>query len=390
MEFQTWIEVTFERMKTIKALDLPDVFTTDLDAGRIRVVDSTEICSSSLHQWNSKQPTLAILPTSKPLVSFHPKLHVVPYSDHSSYHELVDFVEALGPTSLLPIVGHCLPASLLDLLPRRKRHEILVPESVQHYMLKDPGSQVRSSAFTINHRPHVRPQAPRGVVFESPVRPLSRVAECLQQEDSEEEMDTGNSGNKYDPILSDLSPKFTPNKNQKRHIDPWSLNVVETVPDEVAMAESVSFSQFTQSNFAPMETVTNAKVCLIPTRTTPVPSEPWTRRTYRTPSNENSSRCPDGVSESITPGVGEDADIMAAPTQHSAHDASENRVILPQMSPDNKSSSSSSDSSEMSHVFVEEIENNILKELTFAAEDLEPCSLLGKSSIWRFSICPMN
>ncbi|KAI4823870.1 hypothetical protein KUCAC02_012425 [Chaenocephalus aceratus] len=104
-EFKTWVEVSFERMQTLKALELPDVFTTEPGAGRIRVVEQSKICSANVHKWDKEQPTLAILPTSRPLVPFHPNVHVVPYSDHSSYQELEDFVSALKPTSLVPIVA---------------------------------------------------------------------------------------------------------------------------------------------------------------------------------------------------------------------------------------------------------------------------------------------
>ncbi|KAG7237528.1 hypothetical protein INR49_032243 [Caranx melampygus] len=162
MEFKTWIEVSFERMETLKALELPDVFTTDQGAGRIRAVEQSEICSASLQRWNKEQPTLAILPTSRPLVSFHPNVHVVPYSDHSSYQELEDFVSALKPTCLVPIVGKCISGSLSALLHGKKCHEILVPESVQQYMLRQPKSLVSSSTYTSLRHRHLRPVAPKG------------------------------------------------------------------------------------------------------------------------------------------------------------------------------------------------------------------------------------
>uniref|UniRef100_A0A3Q3D540 5' exonuclease Apollo n=1 Tax=Hippocampus comes TaxID=109280 RepID=A0A3Q3D540_HIPCM len=165
MEFQTWIEVSFDRMETLRVLGLPDVFTTDPGAGRIRVVEQREISFAAMCRWNSEQPTLAIYPTSRPLPLFHPKLHVVPYSDHSSYQELVDFVSGLKPSSLLPIVGNGIPASLSTLLPY-KRREVLVPESVQRYMRRLPENWSRSSVKL--RRQYVRPNVPKGVVFESP------------------------------------------------------------------------------------------------------------------------------------------------------------------------------------------------------------------------------
>ncbi|KAK2851327.1 hypothetical protein Q5P01_007603 [Channa striata] len=222
MEFKTWIEVSFERMETLKALELPDVFTTDTGAGRIRAVEQSQICSATMQQWNKEQPTLAIMPTSRPLVSFHSKVHVVPYSDHSSYQELEDFVAALKPTSLVPIIGNCVPESLSALLPGKRRHEILVPESVRHYMLNQPESQRSSSAHTRLHhqqRQHFLPLAPKGVIFESPLSKSRKSCEeacepeSLEQDASEEQMDTASSEN--GSILIDMSKNRPPDKNIK-------------------------------------------------------------------------------------------------------------------------------------------------------------------------------
>ncbi|KAM9785897.1 5' exonuclease Apollo [Neosynchiropus ocellatus] len=187
MEFKTWIEVSYERMEILKALDLPNVFTTDRGAGRIRVVNQNEISAANLKLWDQEQPTLAILPTSRHLLSFHPNVHVVPYSDHSSYRELEDFVSALKPTTLVPILGIGVPESLLSFVPSGKHHEFLVPESVRHYMSsqRDPSSTAANVL-----RKHSRPLPPKGVIFESPLssarkrRRYSSETESLQTEDS--------------------------------------------------------------------------------------------------------------------------------------------------------------------------------------------------------------
>lgn len=241
MEFRTWVEVSFERMETLKALQLLDIFTTDPGAGRIRVVNQSEICFSTMHQWNKEQPTLAIIPTSRPLVSFHPNVHVVPYSDHSSYQELEDFVSALKPTSLVPIIGNCVPESLSALLPGKRRHEILVPESVQHYM-RQPESPISSSAYVSLQR-RLRPLVPKGVIFESPVRGSRKSREefcgalCLEVS---EEMDTESSERNSDCILFDMSKKPSPSKNR-------------SAAGDAVMAESVPESQLMQINIDPVE-----------------------------------------------------------------------------------------------------------------------------------------
>lgn len=169
MEFKTWVEVDAERLETLRVLELLDVFTTEPGAGRIRAVTQSEITASNLLAWNKEQPTIAILPTSRPVVTCHPNFYVVPYSDHSSYRELEDFVSALRPVSLVPIVGSCMPYFSSLLSPQRKRRDVVVPESVQHYMMAKPNRPLFSFTTTgVHHRP-LHPVA-QGVVFESPIR----------------------------------------------------------------------------------------------------------------------------------------------------------------------------------------------------------------------------
>lgn len=407
MEFKTWIEVSVERMEILKALELPEVFTTEPGAGRIRAVQQSEISLTNLRRWNNEELTLAIFPTSRPLVSFHPKVHVVPYSDHSSYQELVDFVSALQPTSIIPIVGHCFPGSFTALLPRKKQPEILVPESVLLYMMKQPESQMSSSSFTSLHPRHVRSLAPKGVIFESPVSSAKNApeAECLEQEASEE-MDTESSDKESDYIVLDLSKKLTPDKNRRRQIDPWSLNIVRTVPEEVFMSESVPLSQLSQSNFGPTEIITNTKACLKPVRNTTAPFETWTKRVNETEAMKDYRLCmhsrhghvqnnltlsdEDCMSRSSGQGIGQDTDMMpdGNTSQDNGHGISEiNRVTNLPLNPDTLSCASSS---YLSEVNIEEVENSILKDLDFSEEDFKSRGLWDKSILQQFPICPLR
>lgn len=407
MEFKTWIEVSFERMETLKALELPDVFTTDVGAGRIRVVEQSRICSAALYQWNKEQPTLAILPTSKPLVSFHPNVYVVPYSDHSSYQELEDFVSALRPTSIVPIVGNNLPGSLSALLPSKKRHEFLVPESVQHYMFRQPESQVSSSAYTSLCRRHFRPVVPKGVVFESPARGSRNsceeawAAECLEQDASDEELDTDSSEKDSDCIPIDLSKDTTPNKNGGGAGHMWNLNLVPTLSEDTAV--SVPLSQFTQSNFAPMEILTSTRTCLKSARTV---RGFFGRhaKIYKRASNQNYS-CPhskhghvqnnyaasDGDRTSLhsVHGFDQDDDVMSNcnnTSQHSGHRTDPNdSVTTLQRSLNKNSCSSTSPITE----YIQQLENSILKDLPFTKEDIRASGLLSQSFVQQFPLCPL-
>lgn len=239
MEFRTWIEVSVERIQTLKVLQLPDVFTTDPGAGRIRVVDQSEVRPRALEEWNREQPTLAILPTSRPLPLNHSDIHVVPYSDHCSYKELEDFVTALKPTTVVPIVGNYIPGSLSALVPRKKRHEFLVPESVRQYMCRQPKSQVAPSASNNLQRRHLHSLGPRGVIFESPARGTGRPCddfweeESLEQNDLEEETDTETS--EKDCLVIDLSMDLAPKSHRGGSGDTWSINIETVCEDESAL-----------------------------------------------------------------------------------------------------------------------------------------------------------
>ncbi|XP_018970686.1 5' exonuclease Apollo-like [Cyprinus carpio] len=204
VEFKTWVEVDRERLETLRVLELPDVFTTDSGAGRIRVVAQSMINASNLYAWNKVQPTIAILPTSRPMVSCHTNVYVVAYSDHSSYQELEDFVSALCPISLLPIVGNCLPyfSSLLNPC-RKKPKEVVIPESVKHYMMTNSNIQTSTNGITDMLQSTLHPGS-RGVVFESPESKISK----LSHDDGDSETDQDSNC-----ILLDMSTNFYSQEN---------------------------------------------------------------------------------------------------------------------------------------------------------------------------------
>nr|XP_046253497.1 5' exonuclease Apollo [Scatophagus argus] len=386
MEFKTWIEVSFQRMETLKALELPDVFTTDPGAGRIRVVDQSEVCSAALRQWNREQPTLAILPTSRPLVSYHPKIYVVPYSDHSSYQELEDFVSALKPASVVPIVGNYVPGTFSAFMPTRKRHEILVPESVRHYMLREPETQLSSSVHTSLRCRHVQPLSPKGVVFESPARESRKScaeaweAECLEQDASEEDMDTESSEKDSDCILIDLSKDLPRNTHSSGHRNMLKLNIVQTVSEDMAMADSVPLSQLTQSNFAPVEILRNTKACLMPVMSTRKPCVTNARTISESGTDYANQHSRHGNNHTLW-----DDDSTS---QLSGHGIDQNySVTLLQSTLDNDSCTSSCSLTVLQQDHIEEVEDSILNDLPFTEKDFKTWGLLQKSFVQQFPLC---
>ncbi|XP_066559762.1 5' exonuclease Apollo isoform X1 [Amia ocellicauda] len=242
MEFKTWVEVSPERLQTLQALNLPDVFTTEPGAGRIRVVSHSEIRSSSLVLWNREHPTLAILPTSRPLAVIHPCMYVVPYSDHSSFQELEDFVAALRPASLVPIVGTCIPHFSALLSPSKATRDVFVPDSVRQFMmnLPKPSPQTKPQLGVS----HCGVPFPRGVVFESPVRstespvrstkpPGVPQVECQEQSPLEDpDLDSEEEGD-----LDCLATKRLPGKQVKLQ-DIWNRNVAKRMFPDSKMPEN--------------------------------------------------------------------------------------------------------------------------------------------------------
>ncbi|XP_007462539.1 PREDICTED: 5' exonuclease Apollo [Lipotes vexillifer] len=164
LEFQTWVVLSPRRLELVQLLGLADVFTVEEKAGRIHAVDHMEICHSAMLRWNQTHPTIAILPTSRKIYRSHPDIHIIPYSDHSSYPELRAFVEALRPCQVVPIVRRqpCRDYFQDSLSPRLSVP--LIPDSVQQYM--SSSSRNPSFLWLLLERKLKRLRT-QGVVFES-------------------------------------------------------------------------------------------------------------------------------------------------------------------------------------------------------------------------------
>ncbi|NXK50432.1 DCR1B exonuclease, partial [Chauna torquata] len=169
VEFGTWVVVSPSRMEQMRLLELPDVFTTEEGAGWIRAVDVTEIRWDTLVSWNMLHPTIAILPTGRPVKVTHPNIHLIPYSDHSSFSELCEFVKWLKPCSVIPIVrGSTCQVYFQKYLS--SDHQALpdlkipkpVQESVQQQSKMKGQKPVRLLKRAVWH------SVPQGVVYESP------------------------------------------------------------------------------------------------------------------------------------------------------------------------------------------------------------------------------
>ncbi|NXK13215.1 DCR1B exonuclease, partial [Herpetotheres cachinnans] len=169
VEFSTWVVVSPWRLEQMRLLELPDVFTTEEGAGWIRAVDVTEIRSDTLVSWNMLHPTIAILPTGRPVKVTHPNIHPVLYSDHSSFSELCEFVKWLKPCSVIPIVrGSTCQAYFQKYLSSAPQvlPDLKIPKPVQE-SVQQQSKRKRQEPMCLLRRA-MRHSVPRGVVYESP------------------------------------------------------------------------------------------------------------------------------------------------------------------------------------------------------------------------------
>ena len=150
LALHTRVVVSQTRMRMLQLLELRDVFTTDENEGCVRLVPQQAISKKNMIKWNDQAPTIAIIPTglfssleSQPYIN-QINVFIVPYSDHSSYIELQEFVSKVYPRAIFPIVrdssfmnSNCSFADMHnfdDLLDKSQSTPYDIPPSVLQYM----------------------------------------------------------------------------------------------------------------------------------------------------------------------------------------------------------------------------------------------------------------
>ncbi|XP_022105404.1 5' exonuclease Apollo-like [Acanthaster planci] len=161
LALKTRVVVSPARLRALQVLELLDVFTTDKDCGHVRLVPRRAISKKNMAKWNREAPTIAIIPTGlfssldgQPFIS-QEDVFIVPYSDHSSYLELRQFVARVCPRVIIPIVkDSCFMSSdrcvtdmhnFDDLLDRSPSAPITIPPSVLQFMSTDLSRSVHHS-----------------------------------------------------------------------------------------------------------------------------------------------------------------------------------------------------------------------------------------------------
>ncbi|XP_074781934.1 5' exonuclease Apollo [Athene noctua] len=214
VEFSTWVVVSPWRLEQMRLLELPDVFTAEEGAGWIRAVDVAEIRWETLVSWNALHPTIAILPTGRPVKVTHPNIHPIPYSDHSSFAELCEFVEWLKPRSVIPIVrGSTCQVYFQEFLSSAPQAlpDPETPRPAQGSAQRQSTRREREPTCLLKGATQ-RP-APRGVVYESPEKRTEKSEELTgvkvpQHSCCSEEGDAPHGGAEEGP--EELSPEQPP------------------------------------------------------------------------------------------------------------------------------------------------------------------------------------
>eukprot|EP00794_Sanderia_malayensis_P007558 gene7558-8395_t len=125
-ELKEWVIVSNKKMETLRLLELPNVVTTDISDGRIRVCGEREMHNHDIKEWIKSAQTILIFPTglknrNTSSYGLFDRIFFIPYSDHSCYSEIKQFLEFLNPDKVLPIVGRPVQECILTTCGKQKQ-----------------------------------------------------------------------------------------------------------------------------------------------------------------------------------------------------------------------------------------------------------------------------
>ncbi|XP_067684128.1 dentin sialophosphoprotein-like [Haliotis asinina] len=236
-QLKEWISVNGDMFVLAEILSLPRVFRAQDSSCRIRTVPFQMISKGNLQKWNATKKTIAILPTSvytgigaQPFVN-QENVFVVPYSDHSSYRELVEFVSKLKPASVVPIIHgdskgpfnvslksradmsvfdqYCQAQSNQRSCKMREEHVNEVSNVNLHHQARKP--RLKKSRY----RPHFKKSTQRGVEFESLELDVS---DCTTEIGALASEERNNTSNKCNDVEEGAKENFS-SKNKKSGIN---------------------------------------------------------------------------------------------------------------------------------------------------------------------------
>ena len=192
IQCDTWISVPPSYFDTLRIIEVQNVFKNNCLDCKIQVVPYYKISNKFIGNLNQQSPTIVIIPTAlfcgidAAPYSNNENVFVVPYSDHSSYKELVTFVSALRPQIIVPIVKSQSRGPFgIDIADRsdmtcfhkylsksEKRH-VIVPISVKSFMEDYQADIVTCGKLTQSKKRRIKPkinrkQVKKGIIYQSP------------------------------------------------------------------------------------------------------------------------------------------------------------------------------------------------------------------------------
>lgn len=102
--FQIWVWP--ERLQTMHLLGFRENFTTQTSLTRVRAIPRYSFSNKTLEGLNKLRPTIGVMPSGLPWATeYNEYIFVVPYSDHSCFSEIQEFIELLRPITIRGIVS---------------------------------------------------------------------------------------------------------------------------------------------------------------------------------------------------------------------------------------------------------------------------------------------
>lgn len=244
--FQEFIGVPHTMFEYFELIETPDVFQIDTieHECRLRVVPFYLITEKYLDKLT--RPTIAIFPTAlyegldgSPYCNQN-NIYVIPYSDHSSYPELVEFVKRINPKQIIPVVNanakgpfnisvahRADMSSFNQYLSKSPIKKFTMPSYLKN-SIPSTGDNVKKILSSAGKRKILKPvqrRIPKGVIFDSPIKSSPKPKEKnghLEPEINEENHENITS-------VSDNSPncsKIDSNSKTIEVLQTSSLNIV--------------------------------------------------------------------------------------------------------------------------------------------------------------------
>ncbi|XP_074644130.1 5' exonuclease Apollo-like [Tubulanus polymorphus] len=183
------IHIAAHRYELYQAIDLPDIFTIDEFYHCVSLVPKWKVSVKAIENWNREQRTIVIYPTAlfegldcNLFSKCSEFVHIVAFSDHSSYDELHQFVQRVKPKEIIPIVNYeksvygvdCRQRANTDCfkqyLDPRPQREFFTPAFMYEPQVRISVQQqnTKKTLMKVKMRGKRRSHPPKGIVYGTP------------------------------------------------------------------------------------------------------------------------------------------------------------------------------------------------------------------------------